>query len=268
MIEQYEQIKIVDRLPKLRKEETNRLISVFLDGELLKPTELPKNFIWGTGSPVIEVGGTPNIYKSTMCTEAVDNLNSAGVNALLFSEPSPQFPKGSDPYEYTLYNLAMAHIAVGELMADFWNPNSIDKTKIFDRGVLGQIPFMYAFEEASGAPLEHRSELAADYIIEFYRPYIDVMIICRASAETSIKIGGESKAMPKEVISHLNKTYDKLPEIITRKALKSMIKGGYSSSDPLIFVTLDMEKEGDAYYDLFYRSICSIHEWALKGRIE
>lgn len=180
--------------------------------------------------PTIEVAGMPKGLKTSTLRWIVQKLGSMGIQADFIPEPRVNIDKWKYPVEYTL--------AFGNKMFEaLIERDKVDNEIILlDRGIFDRI----AFIRAQLGNTSISSETAIAFYTGFYSKFVDGLIICTCSPDTSLGREGKRSEpgpiMEKGFLEKLEAAYNSLPYgvAIPRAEFRSL-----PQLDPTPFITID-----------------------------
>lgn len=187
----------------------------------------------GLGLPSLEIGGSPNTWKTSMIYDIQRLLNRMEVRNYLI----PQQPAATTKDQFYLHSLTMRNRTANRLLA----AHSFDPPQLtfMEHGILDGIAFLHAgmlqefIDHYQYAGTRHES-------IGAYSGYIDGLILCKTSPETSLALEAKDHVpgpvMTPEFLGSLQTALTHLPDILARTRGETYLK-----NSPLLIAELDFE---------------------------
>src|SRR3989344_1175189 len=171
--------EIIDSLPRLSIDQELETIKICGKGEIFSLGEnFSTRFHEPLGIPsVIEIGGLPDLRKSTLTEKYTEELNKVGIASHMLAEQIHGFTMNAAyHYNMTMYQLT-SHDLIKTLFTHTDGP-----IEFVDRGLYGQLAFLdYQFN--SGMVEEYVYEISKRYIVNHIGGFVDGLLICTASPE-------------------------------------------------------------------------------------
>jgi hypothetical protein len=241
-------------LPRLTKEEEDSNIFFCFGGQMYPLGVAREKFNpYVNPASTIEVTGMPHLGKTTMLKQFQTVCEEKGFSLDLQKEESNI---GKDPENLDEYNLGFVYSAQAKLFKDGGLPK-YNNPVIFDRGILGQIPFIQTSESPCMGPFEYNAALIKDFIVNNYSQWIDALIIC--NSKTDRYLADPENKFEMDFLRRLSHYYRRLPKTILgyRSKFLSKMPEGYLAS-PLLIVNLDIKDGPEKFKFDFLRTLGSL----------
>ncbi len=164
-------------VPTLTQSQADKLIKYSFQGQLFPHHS--RNKKRKQDRLIIEVGGMPNSYKSTLILSSVVNFRTKSISAGRIRERPLDLDKQKYPLHYTL------GISLNAMVKLLENKQPQQVT-IIDRGIYDRLAFLYTYKQ-QGKITQRDFRIASQYLINIFAQYIDALIICHASPQTSLE---------------------------------------------------------------------------------